>query len=387
MNRFYIVAFIILSFPCLLKAQKTANDVKLKDLAVPHFPAFMLLDISPVLIENPGTPKEFAFGALQAFEADAGWPQNYAMEFTPFWWLNPAERSVYQFLGLKKAESGSLPGKTIYQPFSAMRFTSVSLAFVNKDLIPDVDSQNQKIFSVGIHSNILKYNRPAYAAELDGEINNWHRAVQEELAVLQEQLNQEGDPARRRKLQQQLNNKVFPVSSAIAQNINRIINQKPLFSWDVSAAFSVYGVNNKRFKSGRSGFWTTLATYIPLGKKTQESEQNYLDLLISSRYIHDPFSLYNDQLERSDNFDAGGKIAVEFTRVSFAVESLQRFYSQGGRSSANRTVGTISYRLDNNLYISGSFGNDFGPVNKIITLLGINWGFGEEKIGLPEPPL
>lgn len=381
------LVFLAGVFPCFLKAQKVNSEVKLKDLAVPNAPSFMILDISPSLIENPTTPKEFAFGALQTMGQGEGWPQNYAMEFTPYWWIKPEKRDVYQFLGLKKSKEPVVAGVenvSRYNPFSGMKFTNISMAFVNKDLIPDTSSLSQKIFSIGLHSNILKYNRPLYANELDKEINNWHQAVQAELTVLQEELNQENDPVKRRKLQQQQNNKVLPVSSDITRKINAIINQKPLFSWDIAAAYSVYGINNDRFRTGRTGIWTTIASYFPFGKKTDEGNQNYLDLLLCSRYIHDNFSLSQSRLVTSNSLDAGGKIALEFARINIGAELLQRFYADENRSSKTRAVGTISYRLDNNLYISGTFGKDFGPVNKIITLFGLNWGFGDEKIDLPD---
>ena len=35
----------------------------------------------------------------------------------------------------------------------------------------------------------------------------------------------------------------------------------------------------------------------------------------------------------------------------------------------------------------GTYEKDFGPVDKIIALFGVNWGFGNEKLSLPEPPI
>jgi hypothetical protein len=48
----------------------------------------------------------------------------------------------------------------------------------------------------------------------------------------------------------------------------------------------------------------------------------------------------------------------------------------------NRSVGVFSYQVGSNLYINGAFGKDFNITNKLISFLGINWGFGDEKIKL-----
>ena len=262
------------------------------------------------------------------------------------------------------------------------------MAFVNKDLIPDQVDREQKIFSVGFHSNIIKIQHAGYAKALSSEISKWHETVQGELAVMQEALNQETDLVRRRKLQQELTDKVWPVSKNIASSINRIVNQKPLFSWNVAAAYSVYGIDNSHFETGRTGIWTTLASFVPFGKREGDVPLNYLNLLVYSRYMHDAFMLDPDNLVVSSNsIDLGGKIGFQVSRVSLAWEYIKRDYRKGALGSSNRNVGIVSYRLNNNLYINGTFGEDFGPVEKIVTLFGINWGFGEEKVDLPSPDL
>ncbi|NEU09152.1 hypothetical protein GZH53_12570 [Flavihumibacter sp. R14] len=382
MRRLFYTLAIIAALHSGAYAQKTEKSAELNELAAPNSPAFMLLDVSPSLVESPSTPKEFTFAALQAFAEGQGFPQNFAVEFTPYWWLRPSGRDVYAFAGLDRNDISK------QKPFSGLKFSSISMAFVNKDLIPDQIDQEQKIFSVGFHSNIIKIQQPGYAKALTGEISKWHKTVQGELAVMQEAINQENDPVKQRKLQQELTDKVWPVSKNIASNINRIINQKPLFSWNVSAAYSVYGIDNNRFETGRTGVWTTLATFVPFGKRLDEIPVNYLNLLVYSRYMQDEFMLGADNLVTSSNsIDLGGKIGFQISRVSLAWEYIERDYRKATLGSSNRNVGIVSYRLNNNLYINGTFGEDFGPVEKIVTLFGINWGFGEEKVDLPSPNL
>ena len=379
MRRLLSFLVVLALFLNIAKAQQTDNTVKLNELAAPNSPAFMILDVAPTLIESPATPKEFTLAALQSFADGQGWPQNFAVEFTPYWWLRPSGRDVYAFTGIDK----NRPEQK--KPFSGLKFSSLSMAFVNQDLIPDAIDSEQKIFSLGFHSNVVKIQHPGYAKALNTEIDNWHETVQQELAAMQEALNQESDPVRRRKLQQELTEKVWPVSSSIASKINSIVNQKPLFSWSVSAAWSVYGIDNSRFETGRIGAWTTVASFIPVQPAAAEIPTNYLSILGYSRYMHDGFMLEGSEIVESNSLDIGGKLGVEISRFTIAWEYVNRDYLKGTQKSGNRNVGIINYRLNNSLFINGTFGRDFGPLNEIVTLFGINWGFGEEKINLPDP--
>ena len=361
--------------------QQTDSGVKLKELAAPNSPAFMILDVAPTLIEAPSTPKEFTFAALQSFAEGQGWPQNFAVEFTPYWWLRPAGRDVYAFAGIDKENISRL------KPFSSLKFSSVSMAFVNQDLIPDAIAREQKIFAMGFHSNIVKIQQPGYAKALNNEISDWHETVQGELAIMQEALNRESDPLKRRKLQQELTEKSWPVSAGIASKINSIINQKPLFSWNVAAAWSIYGIDNSRFETGRTGVWSTVASFIPVRPASAETPVNYVSVLAYSRFMRDGFMLEGSEIAKTNSVDLGGKIGVELSRFSIAWEYIKRDYLKGSQESSNRNVGMLSYRVNDSLFINGTFGKDFGPINKIVTLFGINWGFGEEKLNLPSPDL
>jgi hypothetical protein len=251
--------------------------------------------------------------------------------------------------------------------------------------VPDVIEKEQKVLSVGFHSNVIKIQRRGYALAISNEINNWHKEVQEELAIMQEALIQENDPVKRKKLQQELNNKSWPVTADIASKINAIINEKPIFSWNLAAAYSLYGIDDRRFETGRTGGWTTLASFIPIRTQAEPVNQNYLKLLLYSRYMHDGFMLEGTNIIKSNSVDLGGKIGLEFSRFSIGYEFVERDYLKNAVSSGRRSVGLISYRLDNSLYLNGTFGKDFGPIKKIVSLFGINWGFGDEKINLPSP--
>ena len=78
----------------------------------------------------------------------------------------------------------------------------------------------------------------------------------------------------------------------------------------------------------------------------------------------------------------GAKLELQFDRLGIGYEIIHRNYSRPGVESDKRSVGVISYQIGNNLYLNGAFGKDFGITNKLISFLGVNWGFGDEKIKL-----
>ena len=46
-----------------------------------------------------------------------------------------------------------------------------------------------------------------------------------------------------------------------------------------------------------------------------------------------------------------------------------------------RSVGNITYQVNNNISVTGGFGKDFPSDNNLVTILGINWGLdlGEDS--------
>ena len=108
MKKNIIISGALIFFGVNVSAQEVNNSVKLKDLAVPNSPAFIIADITPSLVQTPNTPKSFVFGLAQSYQQSGdGFPQNYSAEFAPYWWLKPKDRNVYTMLGLKTKTNAS----------------------------------------------------------------------------------------------------------------------------------------------------------------------------------------------------------------------------------------------------------------------------------------
>ena len=362
------------------------SEVKIKELAVPKAPAFNLLDISPTQIETPTSPKQFALGIAQSFNDSVGWPKNYSMEFSPYWWLKKSNRSVYDFLGLKtindpiKENEKKITGENA---FSGLKFTSISMAFINQDLVPDSIKQSQKIFSIGIHSTIIKIHSKNYAKVLASKLEEWHIAAQQELDIAL--ANQPADSLKEaKKAYWQKFTDYKPTNTGeIFDDINDIMNEKPVLSLDISAAYANYGFNDSTRKTGRVGVWVTLSSYVPIKLDDDEVNKNYFAFFGYLRYLQDNYAPgKGNQTMKSSCFDIGGKFELKFDKLSIGYEIIRRNYTKQGINSQDRNVGVICYQLGNNLYINGAYGKNFGIANKLISSLGINWGFGNEKTKL-----
>lgn len=376
MKKYLIIALVAVAGR---SAAQSTSQATLKDLAVPSSPAFIITDITPTLVQNPNTPKSFVLGVAQSLQqSGAAFPNNFSAEFAPYWWVQTNGRNVYDYLGLKKTANAYKEN-----PFAGLKYTSISAAFVNKDMIPDVANTSQKIFSLGIRTTVIKAHRSNYAKDMDSLITAWHKAAQAELtenADIRRELAIRGSGISPEERAAIIERWQANSTREILKKINNLIDQKPKFVLDIAAASSTYGVNDETIKAGRTGAWTTASFYMPFSKETDN--KNYFNISGSFRYLTDNFQKdAAGAIGYADNVDVGGKAGFEFNQLSVGVESLYRF-AKGVANSSNRTVGVINVKLQDNLFINGTFGKDFAGPNKLISTFGINWGFGKEKVAI-----
>jgi hypothetical protein len=389
MKKYYLFlsAIFFISMASAQTASTNTTSGTITGLEVPVSPAFSITDITPTLVQSPATPKAFALGVAQSFQQSGmGFPNNYSAEFAPVWWINPKGVNVYSYLGLPVPGKGQ---KTAVKEdiFSGIKFTTVSVAFINKDLIPDTSKSTQNIFSMGFHTTLIKVFGNKYAASLARSIDTWatdaHGELMDNRKVLDSiaRLPQTDDTAtHNKKVRDLLKNYRETQTPLDLAAINTLIEQKPIFAWDIAGALAVYSLNNnQQIKTGRAGVWTSLATYAPLN----DDKTNYINVNVLGRYLLDNFQ-ENAQggVGTANNIDVGGNIGFEFDKLTVAVESLYRFIN-GVSNTENRTVGVITVKLTDKIFINGTFGKDFAGPNKLISAFGINWGFGKEQVSLP----
>ncbi|PZF74458.1 hypothetical protein [Taibaiella soli] len=394
MKKLFIVAGLLLG-GYLANAQTTPTfDVS--QLSVPQSSAFKLVDVSPTLIETPSTPKAFTLGVLQNIENSQGWPQNYSAEFTPYWWVLPANRNVYNFTGLKKQHNDITNADEWKEnAFSSFKFASVSMAFVNKDMVPDTFTTTQKVFSAGVRTTLIKIHRAGYAKKLGNAIDAWHNTA---LAEIGDDMNDsiyrsaartgnvQLEASRSKELagmRDSLKAAKKMTADALAAQVQSTLDEKPIFAWDFAGAYAMYGIGDTTWKTGRLGVWTTVSLNLPLG--IGDSTKNYFSIAGYARYMYDGYTLDNGVVTSSNAIDVGGKLSLQFDRLNIGAEGVYRNYSTGPSLQSQRLVGFINYRIGDNLYLNGTFGKDFGVEKaKLLTLFGIAWGFGNEQASLPQ---
>jgi hypothetical protein len=383
----YVLASLL---TCFFLNLTKAQDIKLKDLAVPNSPSFILLDAAPSNIEAPANPREFTLGLLKNLDLNNKFLGDFSMEFAPYWWLKPSQRDAYSFMGLtkKRVNGAQKAGIDRYEQniFSGLKFSSFSLAFLTKDMIADSVNLQQKIVSLGARTTLIKVRPAAFANQLNAKLIAWHDEAQLQLKSLNEALESNIDNAEARDSLLKAIANFLASEKAVdyqkrSNEIKDMVDQKPIFNWDLSTAFTQYGVGDTAWKTGRVGVWTTFASYIPISKLHPE---NYFDLLVRARYFKDNYAAgLAGSTVVSGTIDIGAKLGIELSNFNLAAEGVYRKV-EGQSDWQKRVTGIVNYKINDNLFFSGTYGTDFGPQNKLIALFGLNWGFGEDKIGVEE---
>jgi hypothetical protein len=377
----------------LTTQQLYAQEAPAEKLSVPQSSAFKLVDISPTLIESPGTPKAFGLSVLQNFNGD-GWPQNYAAQFTPYWWALPKNRDVFRFIGVQRYKTGTAPEVWKTQPFSAVKFTNISIAFIKKDMIPDTASIAQKVFSAGFRTTLIRAYRKGYAERLHATVDT---LTQQQQADILEAVNadpgysaalERGDTATIARIFRQYTARKNEALSALMTRVKNQITEKPIFQWEVSGAYATYGMADTSWRTGRVGIWSTVALNTPLNAhRPGAPNTNYLSIAAYTRFMHDAYALEKGVITASNSVDVGGRLSFEFDPVSFGMEAVYRNYTVQDNLKSQRIVGFVNYRVTKDLYINGAFGNDFGlDKPRILAMFGVSLGFGNEKLDMSKLP-
>jgi hypothetical protein len=156
-----------------------------------------------------------------------------------------------------------------------------------------------------------------------------------------------------------------------------------------STAFGNNSFNNR--KSYRSGGWLTLAYHQPLVSAAKVKDdirnllecKNYFGAYFLVRSLSENKTADFKSFREQNLVDFGGRAEFEFDKFSFSLESIKRINKDIKSLNTSRTVGIIQYKVNDNLFLLGTFGKDFGTINNLISVFGINWGFGENALNRP----
>ena len=362
------------------------TQISLDNLEVPDNPAFILLDKAPATISRPNSTRALGLTLLQDI-VSSGTLDNIAFEVTPFWMIKNENNSALKFYGVDKNKNQNV--------FSKLKLASVSMAYIKGD-----DSIIN--MALGVRTTIFEVKRKE-------DINDYFTAYSKiEKSLFQDQdLFEEYDKISPEPEEDDYTTQALYVTALQAYRVARetyvekrkkdlnldkdeagntmqeIINRKPAIAVDLAVAYN-HRFLQSEFDSngfGRFGIWSTTAVSLFLDKS--KDNYDYVNIFGFVRYLKEENNAILTGAavnEQFNAFDIGLKAELEFEKLSVAYEYINR----SGDLEGYRSVGSIRYQVLGDIFISGSFGNNFEEQNDVIALFGIQWGVNNalQQIGV-----
>ena len=370
MKKLISFLLVFLAISLVAQAQEKNSSITALDLEIPNAPAFILLDAAPATIQRPNSSRALGVSLLQDFSSD-GILDDIAIEVTPFWMLKSEKRSALGYYGIDKDLK--------QYPFSKLKLTSTSMAYVkSSDSIINI--------ALGARATVFEWKRESdikdyYDAYLGIEqlaTNNLDYMDEFEAMHPEPECDNDGTnplcvkewEVYNKKLVEYIQKRICETAEeyGYTQKMQEIINRKPAIAVDVALAY------NQRFMSdqfdsngfGRFGVWSTVAASFFLDQQSY----NYFNLYGFVRYLRSDSEYQFYDSDTFNSFDLGIKAELEFNKLIMGYEYINR----SGDLEGYRSAGNIRYQVIENIFILGSFGNNFGTQDDVVTLLGVQWG-------------
>lgn len=348
--------------------QAAAKTVTIDDLSAPNSPAFTLLDVTPSSVDRPDNPKAFVMSLLNKVNSSNGFPQNYAVDVTPYWMVS------HPTLTFDKYQSPS-PGQSIAQSFL------ISVATVP---IPGATASAP---SLGTRLGLGFRTFVANGRSSKGVKAALGKAVKEILDVdfaINDLVFREGRPgvseADKAGLitqEEVLRGK----AKAIAAKIEAMDAERVGFFLALAGGqtwgFTEDDLSNS--KAEKFGFWVTPSYRFKGCDETAEDCISSIDLIGVGRVL--------TEKDKEKRWDAGGRFVLRANKAFYlSFEALGRKDKNQPATPPSknfRTVGMVEYRIQQDIILYGSFGRDFKKdtgAKPLVSLFGLNLGFGSKPI-------
>ncbi len=354
MNKFFLCFFLVIS--SVLYSQQNV-DLSEYTMSNNSSAAFLLVDESPTIIYTADNLKALSLHVLDNFG------QSISFELSPYFILNSKSpnRTYYKYIGVEK---DTLTNKIKQNPFSGLNTTNVSFAYVEKEFA-GIEG-DRKTYSIGVNTTILRWYTKA---DLDRSYTNSENMAKKlsDIVVPVSILSQGADAIR-----------VFYSKQALPFQKTF----KPTFRLDGAIGYSTLLKENdtNAETANRFGSWLTGEFSLLLNYGADAKHNNYLNILFTGRYVEDEFNIgLDDEFFTEYYRDYGGKIEFEFGRVAFSYE----YISRNGSITSERSVGNLTYTINEDISLTGGFGKDFPLDENLVTVFGINWGVGMGKTSVP----
>lgn len=382
-QQFALTVILLVSHSSFILGQNEPK-LELKDLNLPNTPAFTLLDYSPTVIDRPGTAKTFATNIVSLLGQSQSLPKNFAMEVSPFW-LFKNKLTVYKYHGIDENK-----GKQ-QNIFSNLRNASISIGSVFKDS-SKAHKFDANYIAIGGRVNLIKVIRkPTIAATISTikAIAARHVTLVAPVAAKCLGVHTVGTPEYNECLKKGLEDAFTNDQSGIVileKRLQKILEIKPIFQADIAFATSRVFKDNtfENDRKYRTGFWTTMEFSLPLTKTNNIEKmienKNYINIYGTLRYINEDSTTDFKTFHEQKLLDFGGRFELEFDKLSVSFETIHRKNQTDKNLNTSRNVGILQYKINDQLFLSGTFGKNFGTVRNVIALFGLNWGFGKQSL-------
>lgn len=340
------VALLVVTLALGLASPAAAEEqIILDDLKTPPSPAFVLLGVAPTVIERPSTPRSLALSLLSATRSGDVLPRDYALDVAPYWLARHPDLTFdgYYHPGL---------GQTLLQNLSLSAAMSRSAGF----------GDSTTAIGIGVRTLLIQGRPSRRLTQLADSL----RSLQ--ARILHADTETEED-------------RLAAEAKTIARQI-QAEDGRPV-GWIVEAAAAETGLfaedDARTGRPWRWGAWVTPAYGIG---------QPAIQLLVVGRWLRERDSGAGGYVDR---YDLGGRLLWTANDLALSAESVRRSGKGTGTSGrrTDRTAAMVEYRLADRAYLTGTFGVDFHDGQQrrrpLLSVLGVNWGFGDApSVGLGE---
>jgi hypothetical protein len=359
----------------------------ISELSAPTSPAFVLLGLAPASVDRPDSSKALIVNAFSDLAESDGLPQDYALEVTPFWmksnrtlsfteYQNPGLAAIWQQLRISVAtapmrgadESADSIGTKLGVGFN----TKISNGRPNPTMQASLErlfAENTRLLAADRELEDIEETLETRREELEGLTENAKRAdliaiigeIEKTLAKKQAEIDGIEAGIMRRSLE---------VQSLDAERVGFFLTVAGGQVWDFADD------DTRNASANRMGLWVTPA-YRVLRCASCEASFDFIGV---ARMLKDP--------DIDAMIDVGGRLVWRVnTRFSTSFELLRRKApdtvgaNEESIQDSNRTAALLEYRIQDDLILFGTFGQDFEKATgakPLVTLLGMNFGFGQK---------
>ncbi len=366
-----VIYLLIILIGCQSYSQiKVADSLKIADLEIPNSPALTLLDKSFSIIETSNTSNSVNVNLINI--------KDNSLEIVPYWFFNKNKYySAEEYFGF--SISNNVRKQNIFNDIKKLTVSAAyttsdtcsSIAFAVKTniiTIRNIKSINKKFEYYSTYNDLRNdYVKDNTKRVIDTILNFDSLPDQEKIKIAQ---------IIKSKLRDEYDSKNKEENEEVITNFLNAFNHK-VFTLDLASGAGFIFPDNKTDtgRLGKYGVWST-AKYSAI---LSDDAKDYFNIYGYSRLLFDNSILDIDNVTYLKNkyVDIGGKLEFQFNKVSISAEYLNR----NGDSKDYRLVGTIQYKVQENLYLTGGYGKNFDTdAGNLISLFGLRWGLSEKPI-------